>query len=259
MTLLAELPVTPTVPLDGGDRADELLVRRHLAGDANAREELVRRLTPLVNRLARRYRGASNNDDMRQVAFLGLAKAIDRFDPDLGVPLRGYAVPTIIGELRRHLRDHGWAVRPPRALQELTLDVTSCADRLQQATGRPPTPGQIAEAIGQDEELVVEALVAARAHHATSLDAPLREDGDGPVTLGDTLPCSEPGYERVHDADLVAALPDILSREEWTILRMRFVEECTQEQVAETLGVSQMTISRRQRAALDRLRQHLAA
>jgi RNA polymerase sigma-B factor len=257
MTLLAE-PRVSVRPLDPVDRADEALVRRHLAGDAHAREKLVRRLTPLVDRLARRYRSAPQ-DELRQVAFLGLAKAIDRFDPDLGIPLRGYAVPTIVGELRRHLRDHGWAVRPPRGLQELTLDVTRCAERIAQATGRTPTPGDVARELGQDEELVVEALVASRAHHALPLDAPLHDDYDGPTTLGDSLPCTEPGYERVEDADLVDSVRGVLSREDWTVLRLRFLEGRTQEQVAARLGVSQMTISRRQRAALERLRARLAA
>ena len=259
MPRLADPPPAPVGLIDPVDRADDALVRRHLAGDAHAREELVRRLTPLVDRLARRYRGSPHTDDLRQVAFLGLAKAIDRFDPELGVPLRGYAVPTIVGELRRHLRDHGWAVRPPRGLQELTLDVTRCADRMSQKTGHPPTPSAIAEELGQDEELVVEALVAARAHHAVSLDAPVHDDRDGPATLGDSLPCAELGYERVDDRDLVAGLPNVLSHEDWTVLRLRFIDGHTQEQVAEALGVSQMTISRRQRAALERLRHHLAA
>jgi RNA polymerase sigma-B factor len=255
---VADPPAVPR-PLDPVDRTDEALVRRHLAGDAHAREELVRRLEPLVDRLARRYRGFPHRDDLRQVAFLGLAKAIDRFDPDLGIPLRGYAVPTILGELRRHLRDHGWAVRPPRGLQELSLDVTRCAERLLQATGHQPTPGDIARELDLEEEVVVEALVASRAHQAVSLDQPVRSDGDGDATLGDTLPCAEPGYERVDDAELVSGLPDVLSREDWMVLRLRFMDGRTQEEVAERLGVSQMTISRRQRAALERLRRHLAA
>jgi RNA polymerase sigma-B factor len=246
-------------PFSDDERIDDLLIRRHMAGDRHAREELVQRLMPMVQRLARSYPGHEHTDDLVQVAALGLAKAIDRYDGSRGVPLRGYAVPTIMGEIRRYRRDHCWAVKPPRTLQERILKVTRMTDRLTVRDGRPPSAGQVAEALGEDEEAVVEALVAGRAYLADSLDAPaFFQEDDGGATLGESLGVSDDGFDRTEYIELLESLRHELGREEWALLHLRFVADWTQEEIGRVLGVSQMTVSRRQRAALQRLREHLA-
>jgi len=254
----------PVSPRDGRqlsdeERIDAILFERHVAGDPHAREQLVARLMPMVQRLARAYPGHEHADDLAQVAALGLAKAIDRYDPQRGVPLRGYAVPTIMGEIRRYRRDHCWAVRPPRGLQERVLKVTRVSDRLAATAGRPPTPGEIAAALGEDEEAVVEALVAGRAYMADSLDAAVfAGDDDGGRTLSERMGSDDDGYDRTEYAELLESLRDELGREDWALLHLRFAADWTQEEIGRVLGVSQMTISRRQRAALQRLRERIA-
>jgi RNA polymerase sigma-B factor len=247
-------------PFNAEERSDDLLVRRHRAGDQHAGEELVRRLMPLVHRLARAYPAHEHADDMVQVAALGLAKAIDRYDPARGVPLRGYAVPTITGEIRRYRRDHCWAVRPPRTLQELILKVTRCVDRLTTQTGRSPSPEEVAADLGETPEAVVEALVAGRSYLADSLDAPaFKREDDGAATLGDSMGIVEGGYDRTEHAELIESLRDELADDDWTLLRLRFAADWTQEEIGRKLGVSQMTVSRRQRAALRRLRERIGS
>jgi RNA polymerase sigma-B factor len=246
-------------PFSEEERIDDLLLRRHGAGDPHARELLVERLMPMVQRLARSYPGHEHTEDLAQVAALGLAKAIGRYDPSRGVPLRGYAVPTIMGEIRRYRRDHCWAVKPPRTLQERILKVTRCTDRLTVRDGRPPSPRQIAQELSEPQELVVEALVAGRAYLADSLDAPafFHEDDAG-ATLGESLGCGDDGFDRTEYAELLTSLRHELGKEEWALLHLRFTADWTQEEIGKVLGVSQMTVSRRQRAALARLRDHLA-
>jgi RNA polymerase sigma-B factor len=245
-------------PFSAEERIDDLLVRRHRAGDQHAGEELVRRLMPLVNRLARAYPGHEHADDMVQVAALGLAKAIDRYDPARGVPLRGYATPTITGEIRRYRRDHCWAVRPPRTLQELILKVTRCVDRLTARKGHSPSPEEVAAELGETTEAVVEALVAGRSYLADSLDAPaFRQEEDGAATLGDSMGTVEGGYDRTEQAELLASVRDELADDQWLLLHLRFAADWTQEEIGKQLGVSQMTVSRRQRAALQRLRERI--
>jgi RNA polymerase sigma-B factor len=213
---------------------------------------------PMVHRLARAYPGHEHADDIVQVAALGLAKAIDRYDPERGVPLRGYAVPTITGEIRRYRRDHCWAVRPPRTLQELVLKVTRCVDRLAGETGRPPSPAEVAAELGETPEAVVEALVAGRSYLADSLDAPASRRGDDDAaTLGESVGTVEGGYDRTEHAALMDSLRDVLVDDDWTLLRLRFASDWTQEEIGRLLGVSQMTVSRRQRAALSRLRDRI--
>ena len=195
---------------------------------------------------------------MVQVAAFGLAKAIDRYDPARGVPLRGYAIPTITGEIRRYRRDHCWAVRPPRTLQELILKVTRCVDRLSTQTGHSPSPEEVAADLGETPEAVVEALVAGRSYLAESLDAPaFKGDEDGAATLGDAMATVDEGYGRCEHAALLESLRDELADDEWLLLHLRFAADWTQEEIGEQLGVSQMTVSRRQRAALQRLRRRM--
>src|SRR5438093_4225146 len=149
-----------------------LLTRYHRRHDATAREELVRRMMPLVRRVATSYGARGHGDDLEQVAALGLFKAIERYDPGFGVPLRTYAIPTMFGEVRRYLRDHAWAVRVPRPLQERVLEATKAVERLSASAGRAPTPGEVAAEMGCELEDALEALQAGSAYSAVSLDAP---------------------------------------------------------------------------------------
>src|SRR5919199_6218905 len=159
-----------------------LLERYHETGDPKAREELVKRFLPLARQLARRYQRTNEPlDDLMQVASVGLVKAIDRFDPRRGTAFSTYAVPTILGELKRYFRDSGWAVHVPRGMQERVMTVNQAISRLSRTLGRSPTASEIAEEIGEDPEVVLEALEAAIAYDAVSLDTPRtseEEEGD---------------------------------------------------------------------------------
>src|SRR3954452_16265837 len=183
-----------------------LLSRYQRFGDVSAREELVRRMMPLVRRVATSYGARGHGDDLEQVAALGLIKAIDRYDPAFGVPLRTYAIPTMFGEVRRYLRDHAWAVRVPRRLQERVLEVTKAVERLSAAEGRSPTPEEVAEELDCTLEEALEALQAGSAYAASSLDAPAGSLDDGDRTLADTI-----GYddERLGRAEQVATLRSV--------------------------------------------------
>src|SRR4051794_37991403 len=179
-----------------------LLPRYQRHHDISAREELVRRMMPLVRRVATSYGTRSHGDDLEQVAALGLVKAIDRYDPSFGVPLRTYAIPTMFGEVRRYLRDHAWSVRVPRALQERVLKITKAIERLSARDGRAPMPAQVAEEIGCDLEETLEALQAGSAYSAASLDGPAGGSAGEP-TIADGI-----GYEdeRLERAEKVAVL-----------------------------------------------------
>jgi len=238
--------------------SDQALFRAYAAtGDMAARDELVRRFMPLASQLARRY---SNNreplDDLLQVAALGLIKAVDRYSLDRGTAFSSFAVPTILGELKRHFRDVGWAVHVPRALQELTLRVRAEVDELSRKLGRSPTPTEVAKSLNEPLESVIEAMESATAHHAVSLDAPLRgsEADDKDTAWHDRLGVEEDGYDRAEWRGSlqrgIRALPD----RDRMILSLRFDEELTQSDIAERIGVSQMHVSRLLRRALERLR-----
>jgi len=225
--------------------------RRH--HDLAAREELMRRMAPLVRRVATAYNARGHEDDLHQVAWLGLTKAVDRFDPSFGVPLRTYAIPTMYGEVRRYLRDHSCAMRVPRPLQERVLNVTKTVDRLSARDGRAPTPQAIADELGMDLEEVLEALQAGTAYAATSLEAPAGRLDDGDRTVADTI-----GYDddRLGLAEQVADLRDlrdVLDERDRTVLYLRFVEDMTQTEIAQQIGCSQMQVSRILRKALTRL------
>lgn len=231
---------------------DNELLRRYAAERSpRLREQLVVRFMPLARSLAARYRRQTESfDDLVQVASVGLVKAIDGFDPDRGRPFTAYAVPTILGELRRHFRDHVWNVRLPRGLQELTMKVDDATARLTEELGRAPTATEVAERLGVSPEDVLEAIEAGHARRTLSLDAPRRSDeGSSPAveTIGDR----EAGYDRV-EADLASHAAGLDERE-WEVLRLRFVDELTQREIGARLGVSQMQISRVSRRALWKL------
>jgi RNA polymerase sigma-B factor len=249
----------PELLLSGGPGAqvsDAELLARIQTGDVHAREELVARYLPLARQLARRYQHADEPlDDLIQVASLGLVKAVDRFDPSREVAFSSYAVPTIVGELKRHFRDRTWSLRVPRELQELVLRTDRAVARLAVDLHRQPTVAEIAAALELSEEAVLEALAAAGAYRAGSLDAPRgRAEHDEGDSVGDALGVDEEGFD---DAETRATLGPLLARiskRERLVLRLRFVEDMTQAEIGAEIGVSQMQVSRLIRQALARLR-----
>jgi RNA polymerase sigma-B factor len=223
-------------------------------GDPSARDELIRQYTPLARRLASRYRTTSEaQDDLEQVACVGLIKAIDGFDPEVGQFTR-YAVPTILGELRRHFRDKGWTVHVPRSLQERHLRVNDATETLTSSLGRSPTIGDIAKETGFSVEDVAEAMEAGGAYSLTRLDAPSRRDEGEGQTIGDMLGTTDDGLELAELRGSVSAAMAGLPEREQMILKLRFFDDLTQSEIAEQIGISQMHVSRLLRRALARLR-----
>ena len=242
---------------NGSDRhAERDLFRRYqLGGDEAAREALVERFLPLARALARRYRRSSEAlEDLEQVASLGLVKAIDRFDLSRETAFSSYLVPTVLGELKRHFRDCGWAAHVPRRMQERVMRITSTADKLASQRGRSPSIAEIAAEIEHSPEEVLEAMEASHAFHARPLDAPHTEQESEDPGHRAELGRREVGYELVELG--VAMKPAIrgLPRREREILRLRFVDDLTQSQIAERIGISQMHVSRLLRASVERLR-----
>jgi RNA polymerase sigma-B factor len=247
------------VPGRGAERTreDRELFLRYRDGDSEARDQLVERFLPLARQLARRYQRASEPlDDLLQVASMGLIKAIDRFDADREIAFSSYAVPTILGEIKRHFRDRTWAVRVPRDLQELTLKVDRAVGELSEDLRRQPSVAQIAEAVGADEEDVLEALQAGGAYRAVSLEAPRGGDGgeEDATTLAESIGVDEEGFDRAEERATLAQLLTSVSPREREVLRMRFEEDMTQAEIGAVIGVSQMQVSRVIRQALARLR-----
>jgi RNA polymerase sigma-B factor len=234
---------------------DRILFVRCAAGDRRARDELIERWLPLARSVARRYeRSDEPLDDLMQVASFALVKAVDRYDPAQGNAFSSYAVPTIVGELKRHFRDHGWAVRPPRGLQELTLRVENAATRLTTQLDRPPIVRELAAATNNTQQEVLEALQARSGRDALSLQAPHGRGHDPHAVLQDVLGDRDVGYDR---AEMRAFLEDVMTglpRRTREILRLRFEEDLTQGEIGELFGVSQMQISRIIRHAIGRLR-----
>jgi RNA polymerase sigma-B factor len=231
------------------------LFLRHKQGDQAASDALVRRFMPLTRTLARRYdRSSESFDDMLQVASLGLVNALDRFDPNLGHPFSAFAVPTILGEIRRHFRDSRWSVHVTRREQELALKVRDAQERLTTECGRAPKVNQLADHLELDPEKVINALQAIQAYEAVSLDAPRPGATDEAATYGDSIGQEDARYELVEfDATLGAVLDQIPARER-VILRMRFIEDLTQAEIGTRVGLSQMQVSRLLRRSLQQLR-----
>jgi RNA polymerase sigma-B factor len=235
---------------------DEQLLRLyHESGDLEAREELAVRFMPLARQLASRYRHSGEPlEDLIQVACVGLLKAIDRYDPERGTGFTRYALPTMLGELKRHFRDKGWALRVPRATQELALKVNEALGTLPAKLGRAARPRDVADAIGVSVEDVLEAMEAATAYEATSLDAPRgSSEDDEEWTHGGALGDEDPGYELVELSDALRGTLAALPARERLILRLRFERDLTQAEIAQCVGVSQMHVSRLLRRSLDRL------
>jgi len=236
-------------------RADRRLLERAHAGDQAARAALVDRFLPLARQLARRYqRGGELLDDLNQVASLGLLKAIDRFDPERATAFSSFAVPTILGELKRHFRDKGWSVRVPRDLQELAVKLEPTSETLLRELGRVPTLLELAERLDTSVELVLEAREAAAAYRAVSLDRPRDDDDEGADALGHSVGIDDPGFSVAEDAATVEQLMRVLNDREREVLRLRFAEDLTQAEIGLRVGVSQMHVSRILRQAIARLR-----
>ena len=232
----------------------ELFARWQQDRDQAARDQLVERFLPLARKLARRYTGAHEPfEDLLQVASYGLLKALDRFDPDRETAFSSFAVPTIVGELKRYFRDLGWSAHVPRGAQELALKVQSAQEKLTTKTGRSPTVAELAQYLELSIEDALEGLEAAAAHHSSSLDLP-HDDGDGESgTLADTFGQEDAGFQLVEDAATVATAMQALSERERRVLHLRFFEDCTQSEIAKQIGTSQMQISRILRRAITAL------
>jgi RNA polymerase sigma-B factor len=233
------------------DEIRELLRRWHEDGDRAARAEAAERMLPLARSLARRYAGKGEPlDDLEQVASLGLLKAIDRFDVSRDVRFATFAVPTIVGELKRHFRDRGWMLRVPRDIQELSARVVRSREALTRELGRSPTVTEVAAALGAGIEQVLEALRAADAYRMMSLDEPLA-DGAGAL---EAIGGDDEGYELAEHRVLLRCGLDRLGAREREIVRLRYYEGLTQREIARAVGVSQMHVSRLIRRSIDTMR-----
>jgi len=222
------------------------------------RERLVAQYIGLVEFLARRFRNRGEPlEDLVQVGTIGLLKAIDRFDLEREVEFSTYATPTIVGELKRHFRDKGWAVRVPRRLQELHLELTKIVGHLGQELGRSPTVGEIAEAAGTSEEQVLEGLEIAQAYNFASLDAPIGTEEGGSTSFADQLGSEDEQLENLEYRASLAPEMEKLPERERTILYLRFFKGMTQSEIADRLGISQMHVSRLLNRTLIRLREAL--
>jgi RNA polymerase sigma-B factor len=240
-----------------GDRA--LLRRYHEQGDRAAREQLIEQYMSLVRSLARRYANRGEQlDDLVQIGAIGLIKAIDRFDLDRGVELTTYATPNIIGEIKRHFRDKGWAVRVPRGLQELSVQLSRLVEQLTVQLGRSPTIAEIAEAADAEEEAVLEALESGRAYTSVSLSSAGGPDDDDELDPLESIGSEEHQYEVSEDRAVLAPGFQVLDERERMILHLRFFEGLTQSQIAQQIGISQMHVSRLIRRSLEKIREEIA-
>ncbi len=221
------------------------------------RDELVEQHLPLVEYLARRFRNRGEPlDDLVQVATIGLIKSVDRFDLERGVEFSTYATPTIVGEIKRHFRDKGWAIRVPRRLQELKLSLTKATSELSQKNGRSPTVAELAGHLGLTDEEILEGLESANAYSAVSLDAPDGGDDDSP-SVSDSLGITDDALEGVEYRESLKPLLERLPAREKKILMLRFFGGMTQSQIAAELGISQMHVSRLLARTLAQLREGL--
>lgn len=256
-----------TTSLPGSDKSrpsldrldDHALFRQwHVERARSARDELVQRHLALARKLASRYARANEPfDDLFQVASLGLVKAVDRFDPDRGIAFSSFAVPTIVGELKRHFRDKGWSLHVPRGMLELALRVQEATTALSSKTGRSPTVDEIADHLEVGTEQVLEALEALAARQAASLDVPVDDATGESTTRHETIGAEDDAYAAIDTsaslADVVRRLP-VIDRQ---VFLLRFHDELTQSEIAQRIGVSQMQVSRILRRVTEELRGHI--
>jgi RNA polymerase sigma-B factor len=238
---------------------DSSLLRRYQATqDPAARDELVRKYLPVIRSLAKRYSYTSEPlDDLCQVGAIALCKAIDRYRPGNGASFKAYAVPTIVGELRRHFRDTGWAIHIPRSLQERARTVGVALNDLSARLGRSPTIAEIADSTAMSREDVIEGLEVRMAYDTTPLDAPSQSDDD--TQLNSRLGVEDQALERVEHNEMLERAMRSLPDRERTLLRMRFSEDLSQSEIARRVGVSQMHVSRLLRRAVAEMQAVAAA
>ncbi len=219
------------------------------------RDAIIERCLPLADHIARRFRGrGETHDDLVQVARVGLINAVNRFDVDTADNFLAFAVPTMMGEVRRHFRDHGWSLKVPRRLKELNVRMTAARAELTQQLNRAPTPSELARHLGMERDEVVEGLIAADAYSTRSTDHDLTRDGDG-LTLVDTMGAPDPGLQRVVEIQTVQPLIADLPERDRLVLKLRFFDNKTQTQIADQIGVSQMHVSRLLSTTLATLRE----
>lgn len=238
-----------------GEDTKALFLELAATRDPGVRDRLVTAHLGLAHQLARRYANRGEPyEDLVQVASLAIVKSVDRFDPERGVEFSTFATRTVIGELKRHFRDRGWAVRAPRRIQELYLELGQTIGTLSQQLGRSPTVAELATAVGASEEAVLEALEAGQGYRTSSIDVPDRQE----ETLANRLGSEDTKFAGVDDRSVLApALAKLPSREQ-VILRLRFVDGLTQSEIANRIGISQMHVSRLLAASLERLRREFA-
>jgi RNA polymerase sigma-B factor len=261
-TAVADIEMNPTPsPGPREQLAGERRLLERYAKDHSpiVREELVERFMPLARRLASRYAGGAEPfDDLLQVASVGLVKSIDRFDPERGTAFSTFAVPTILGELKRHFRDRGWSVHVPRDVQERILKVERATAELPAKLGHSPTVQEIGKRIEATDEEVLEAMHASQGHHAVSLDATSSiGDGDEPAPLRDRIGEEDLSFKTVEYGEAIAPVLDQISERDRMVLHLRFVEDMTQSEIAERVGVSQMHVSRILRSTIEKLRKQI--
>ncbi len=237
--------------------AERLLLDLAETADPAVRERAIEAWMPMAQRLAHRYSGRGEPaDDLEQVAVLGLVKAVDKYDPERG-DFAAYAIPTVIGEIKRHFRDRTWSVRVPRRLQELRMAINDANDTLLHTLSRPPTVTDVAGYLGVTEEQVLEGLEGAQAYNATSLSSPVHNDSA--TELSETLGAADEGYELVELRTALGPAMARLDERERRILTLRFYGGLTQTQIASDVGLSQMHVSRLLARALATLRTEMDA
>ena len=238
------------------DDTRQLFVEFVETQDRAIRDQLVTAHLGLAHQLARRYANRGEPyEDLVQVASLAIVKSVDRFDPERGVEFTTFATRTVIGELKRHFRDKGWAVRAPRRVQELYLELGKVTETLAQELGRSPTVAELASATGATEEAVLEAMEAGQGYRTSSIDATDRNE----ETLASHIGAEDATLDTVEDRELLAPALASLAPREQLILKLRFGQGLTQSEIASRVGISQMHVSRLLSASLDRLRKNVAA
>jgi RNA polymerase sigma-B factor len=219
------------------------------------RDEIIRHCLPLADNIARRFKNRGEaHEDLVQVARVGLVNAVARYDVETGSQFLGFAIPTIMGEVRRHFRDHGWAVKVPRGVKGLSLRINAGRTELSHSLSRAPTATELANHLGVDREQVVEGLIAGCAYSTYSLDAPVGADDD-PMALHETMGGLDANFETVLEIETVRPLIAALPERERTVLMLRFFQNMTQSQIAQRIGVSQMHVSRILTLALTTVRE----
>ncbi|HET9172917.1 MAG TPA: SigB/SigF/SigG family RNA polymerase sigma factor [Actinospica sp.] len=261
-------PARPTAADREAQRAETMRLLRRMVSLPESdperqriRAEVIEDHMPYARRIARRYGShGSTAEDFEQVAFLGLVKAVDNFDPEYGTGFLGYATPMILGEIKRYFRDATWSVHVPRRMQELTGAMHRAAEVMTAELGRAPTLHELSERLGVGMDELVEAMDAAEAYTTASLDRPVNHaDTDDGASLGDLIGRNDPGYELAVDREVLRGLVDRLGERDRRILLMRFFEGMTQSEIGEKLGVSQMQVSRLIAKILAGLRDGFAA